>query len=51
MYIVDYKTDKVVNPEKYREQIAVYVRAAEDLFCKKTRGFLFYLREGGLIEL
>ncbi|MDR0662934.1 MAG: PD-(D/E)XK nuclease family protein, partial [Spirochaetaceae bacterium] len=51
MYVVDYKTDRVINPEKYREQLAVYVRAAEDLFCKKARGFLFYLREGAVVAL
>jgi ATP-dependent helicase/nuclease subunit A len=50
IYIVDYKTDKVVNGEKYSEQMAVYARAARDIFSKKTRAFLFYLREGRLIE-
>lgn len=48
IYIVDYKTDKLFNPEKYNKQLAAYSRAAEDLFAKKTRTFLFYLREGRL---
>jgi ATP-dependent helicase/nuclease subunit A len=50
IYIVDYKTDRTIDPEKYYEQMALYKRAAEDLFSKKTRVFLFYLREGTVIE-
>jgi ATP-dependent helicase/nuclease subunit A len=50
MYIIDYKTDKVINPEKHYEQLDVYSRAVENLFSKKTRAYLFYLREGRLIE-
>ncbi|MDR2097536.1 MAG: UvrD-helicase domain-containing protein [Spirochaetaceae bacterium] len=51
IYVVDYKTDTVVNPEKYREQLAVYARAAAGIFGKKTRAFIFYLRQGDLIAL
>ncbi|MDR1148762.1 MAG: UvrD-helicase domain-containing protein [Spirochaetaceae bacterium] len=50
MYIIDYKTDTVINPEKHYEQLDVYSRAVENLFSKKTRAYLFYLREGRLIE-
>ena len=48
IYIVDYKTDRLINPEKYEKQLAAYSRAAEDLFAKNTRAYLFYLREGRL---
>ncbi|MDR2795262.1 MAG: UvrD-helicase domain-containing protein [Spirochaetaceae bacterium] len=50
IYIVDYKTDRLIDPEKHRKQLAVYSRAAENLFTKKTRACLFYLREGRLFE-
>jgi ATP-dependent helicase/nuclease subunit A len=48
IYIIDYKTDRSINPEKYYKQLAAYSRAVEDIFAKKTRAFLFYLREGRL---
>jgi ATP-dependent exoDNAse (exonuclease V) beta subunit len=51
MYIVDYKTDRTVDPEKYAAQLAAYTRAVRDIFSKSTRAFLFYLREGRLVEM
>jgi ATP-dependent helicase/nuclease subunit A len=51
IYIVDYKTDKFIHPEKYAEQLSAYSRAAEDLFAKKPRVYLFYLRDGKLLDL
>ncbi|MDR2660126.1 MAG: UvrD-helicase domain-containing protein [Spirochaetaceae bacterium] len=50
MYIVDYKTDKFIHPEKHYEQLDAYLYAVENLFSKKARAYLFYLREGRLIE-
>jgi ATP-dependent helicase/nuclease subunit A len=51
MYIVDYKTDRTIDPGKYAAQLAAYARAVRDIFSKKTRAFLFYLREGRLVEM
>jgi ATP-dependent exoDNAse (exonuclease V) beta subunit len=51
MYIVDYKTDKTINPELYSAQLAEYASAVQDLFSKKTRCFLFYLREGKAVPV
>lgn len=51
MYIVDYKTDKIIDPEDHRGQISDYSKAVENIFSKKPRAYLFYLREGKLIEM
>jgi ATP-dependent helicase/nuclease subunit A len=44
--IVDFKTDSVENPAEHAVQMAVYDRAARDLWQKETRVFLYYLRTG-----
>lgn len=42
--VVDYKTDRVKNPEAHRSQLTSYISAAEDIYGKPCRGALFYLR-------
>jgi ATP-dependent helicase/nuclease subunit A len=44
--IVDFKTDSAENPAEHAMQMAVYDRAARDLWRKETRVFLYYLRTG-----
>lgn len=45
-YIVDYKTDKIENPNIHAEQLAVYRKAVQDLYKKETETWLYYLRSG-----
>ncbi|MCL2831754.1 MAG: UvrD-helicase domain-containing protein [Treponema sp.] len=42
--IVDFKTDKIKNPEDHYGQMAAYYRAAVDIFNKPVSVWLFYLR-------
>jgi ATP-dependent helicase/nuclease subunit A len=49
--IVDFKTDSTENPVEHTWQMAVYYRAARDLWQKETRVFLYYLRSGNAVEL
>lgn len=54
LYIVDYKTDTVENPELHRTQLAVYKEACKNLFGKKAdkiKAFLMYLRTGNTVEV
>ncbi|MDR1095485.1 MAG: UvrD-helicase domain-containing protein [Spirochaetaceae bacterium] len=48
--IVDFKTDSTENPSEHTWQMAVYYRAARDLWQKETRVFLYYLRSGNAVE-
>jgi ATP-dependent helicase/nuclease subunit A len=48
--IVDFKTDSVENPAEHAVQMAIYYRAARDLWRKETRVFLYYLRTGRAVE-
>ncbi|MDR0639646.1 MAG: UvrD-helicase domain-containing protein [Spirochaetaceae bacterium] len=48
--IVDFKTDNAENPAEHALQMAVYYRAARDLWQKETRVFLYYLRTGHAVE-
>jgi ATP-dependent helicase/nuclease subunit A len=50
-YVVDFKTDKIENPEDHYGQLAVYKRAVEDIFGKPVRAWLYYLRSGSAVEL
>ncbi|QEJ97236.1 UvrD-helicase domain-containing protein [Treponema phagedenis] len=57
IYIVDYKTDSVINPENHRLQLQVYKKAVDDL-CrikhaeqKPIRLVLFYLRHAQAVEV
>ena len=59
--VVDYKSDREMNPDFHRGQICAYIKAAEGMFGKKCYGVLLYLRsmesgpfwdsEGKVIEL
>jgi ATP-dependent helicase/nuclease subunit A len=51
MYVVDFKTDRVREPERYFPQLAVYSRAVSDIFGKPVRAWLFYLRGAHTVEV
>ena len=51
IYVVDFKTDRLEAPERHTAQLAVYARAAGDIFGKPVRVWLFYLRSGRAVEL
>jgi ATP-dependent exoDNAse (exonuclease V) beta subunit len=50
VFVVDFKTDRIIKPGQHMFQIDLYTRAAEELTGKKGRGFVFYLRNGGVRE-
>jgi ATP-dependent helicase/nuclease subunit A len=45
MYVVDFKTDEAVVPERHLGQMALYSRAVKDIFRKEVCPWLFYLRQ------
>ena len=47
----DYKTDYVIAPERYYFQLAVYLKAVQEVRGVTPRVRLVYLREGKVIEL
>jgi ATP-dependent helicase/nuclease subunit A len=49
--VVDFKTDKTVEPERHLAQLAVYRRAAADIFGRPVRPWLYYLRSGKAVDL
>lgn len=59
--VVDYKSDREMNPDFHKGQISAYIKAAEGMLGKKCYGVLLYLRsmesgpfwdsEGKVIEL
>jgi ATP-dependent helicase/nuclease subunit A len=49
--VLDFKTDKAEAPEKHYGQLAVYYRAAGDIFCKPVSVWLFYLRSGRAVNV
>ncbi|MDR0376208.1 MAG: PD-(D/E)XK nuclease family protein, partial [Spirochaetaceae bacterium] len=51
MYVVDFKTDRIEEPERHRLQLAVYSRAVSDIFGKPVRAVIFYLRGGGAVDV
>jgi ATP-dependent helicase/nuclease subunit A len=51
LHVVDFKTDRIENPEDHYGQLAVYKRAGEDIFGKPVRAWLYYLRAGHAVEL
>ena len=51
VYVVDYKTDRDEIPDRHREQLAVYRKAAGDLYGKPVETWLFYLRTGHAIPV
>ena len=55
VYVVDFKTDAIENPDDHRVQMACYAHAANELAAipvkKNCRVFLYYLRTGHAVEL
>ncbi len=51
VHVIDYKTDMEVNPDRYRPQLAVYRRAAQEIFGKPVTTTLYYLRHGRSVQL
>ncbi|MDR1505499.1 MAG: UvrD-helicase domain-containing protein [Treponema sp.] len=51
LYIVDFKTDKNVEPLKHAGQLALYRRAVLDIYGKPVRCWLFFVRCGRAVEL
>jgi ATP-dependent exoDNAse (exonuclease V) beta subunit len=49
--IVDFKTDKYMNPEEYAVQMFLYRTAAEEIFDKPAKSYLFYLRDSSFVEV
>ena len=65
VYVVDYKTDQKVYPERHREQLLIYKAAAENFYkmdgfgagmggeaiAKPVKAYIFYLRSQKAIEV
>jgi ATP-dependent helicase/nuclease subunit A len=51
VWVVDFKTDRTEEPERHLAQLAVYSRAAADIFGKPARAWIFFLRSGNAREL
>ncbi|MCF7951221.1 MAG: UvrD-helicase domain-containing protein [Spirochaetaceae bacterium] len=49
--IVDFKTDRFCRPAEYAAQMAVYRRAAAELYGLPARSMLVYVRDGRVEEL
>ncbi len=50
VYVIDFKTDRIEEPERHAFQLSVYREAAESIFGVKTSAFVFYLRTGSHYE-
>jgi ATP-dependent exoDNAse (exonuclease V) beta subunit len=48
--IVDFKTDKQISPERHGIQLALYRRAAEEIWRQKAETFLYYLGSGKVVQ-
>ena len=48
--VVDFKTDRIENPEVHYGQLAAYYQAARDIFGKPVSVWLFYLRSGRAVD-
>lgn len=58
VFVIDYKTDKLENPEKHKMQLAVYKKAVTELYKIfhpemkiEIKTFLFYVRTGNAVEV
>ncbi|MDR2370042.1 MAG: UvrD-helicase domain-containing protein [Treponema sp.] len=51
IHVVDFKTDRDERPGNHLGQLAVYERAAGDIFGMKVKPWLFYLRSGAALDL
>ena len=48
MVVVDYKTDAAIEAGRHELQLAVYRRAAREIFGRETEAWVFYLYGGGI---
>lgn len=46
LWVVDFKTDRVIDPSRHAFQLAVYRDAAEAMFGRPARAIVHYLRHG-----
>ncbi|MDR1286604.1 MAG: UvrD-helicase domain-containing protein [Treponema sp.] len=51
IHVADFKTDRDERPENHFGQLAVYSRAAGDIFGGRVKPWLFYLRSGRAEDL
>ena len=49
--VLDFKTDYICRPEEYAAQMAVYRRAAAEMYGKPSRSVLIYVRTGRVCEI
>jgi ATP-dependent helicase/nuclease subunit A len=49
--VVDFKTGRIEDADRHLGQLAVYARAAGDIFGKPVRSWLFFFRTGHEVEL
>jgi ATP-dependent exoDNAse (exonuclease V) beta subunit len=49
--VVDFKTDRIEDPDRHLGQLAVYAQAAGDIFGKPVQSWLFFFRTGTEVEL
>jgi ATP-dependent helicase/nuclease subunit A len=49
--VLDFKTDRVENPEDHYGQLSAYNRAAGDIFGKPVSLWLYYLRPGSAVNV
>ena len=47
--VIDYKSDRAMDPEYHKKQVTGYVRAMEELYEKKCYGTLYYMRDDSAI--
>ena len=50
-YVVDYKTDRTEDPERHKEQLEVYKKAATDLRNTPVETWIFYLRSAHAVRI
>ncbi len=49
--IVDFKTDRYLDPDRHGVQLAVYCCAAREIFGRPAEGALYYVRGGRLVDV
>lgn len=50
IHVVDFKTDRLEQPDHHAFQLSIYREAAESIFGTKTRAWVHYLRTGSVYE-
>lgn len=51
MVVIDFKTDRVINPARHAFQLSVYRDAAESIFGLPAKAYVSYLRDGSEQEV